>query len=153
MIEYALVPEFLKKFARERGFETHDCLYGSISLGCSFPVKQSNGSVYGIWVNSSVPPRANFSSLPGHEDWYAVYWGRDIAPVSRLKAHVQGHKNGNAHLPDREELRGRPLIFGAVIVSRYRQFEGMLHSRFPPLYGSSSEGRRTTVVQVLGDIS
>lgn len=152
MAKLALVAAFLKEFASENGFETHDRLHGSIDFGRPFPIEQSSASVYGIWVNSSGPPREDVSEVPGHEGWYPVYWGKDIAPVSRLKAHVQNHKNGNARLRSRDELKDRSLIFGAVIVSRYTAFERMLHSRFRPLYGSSQGGRSTTVVRVLDDV-
>jgi hypothetical protein len=63
-----------------------------------------------------------------------------------MKAHVQGHKNGNVNLPSIQEIRGLQLIFGGILVARYREFEEMLHNDYPPLRGSSARGRASTVV-------
>lgn len=148
MPEACLVPKFLKKFAAENKFAIYDCLYGSINLGQPYPVEQSCGAVYGIWAQSSEPLTAGLSPLPGYPQWYPVYWGKDISPVSRLKAHVQGHQNGNIDLPNIREVQGLPLVFGSVLVARYEQFERLLHSTFPPLRGSGRPGRQATVVRV-----
>jgi len=151
MPEAALVPQFLKTVAIEEGFQVKDSLYGSIHLGCESPIEQSCGAVYGIWAKASAPLRSNLTALPGHPDWYPVYWGKDIAPVSRLKAHVQGHQNGNINLPSIAELSGLPLVFGALLVSRYRQFEQLLHEKYPPFRGTPLGGRSPSVVKVRGE--
>jgi hypothetical protein len=148
MPEASLVPKFLKEFAVENDFAVYDCLYGSINLGQTSPVEQSCGAVYGIWAQSPAPLTAGLSPLPGYPQWYPVYWGKDISPVSRLKAHVQGHRNGNINLPSIREVQGLPLVFGSILVSRYEQFERLLHSRFPPLRGSGRTGRQATVVRI-----
>lgn len=149
MPESALVPQFLKTVAAKHGFKVSDCMYGSIHLGRPSPIEQACGAVYGIWAKSSLPLRAGLKELPGHSGWYAVYWGKDIAPVSRLKAHVQGHKqNGNINLPSIAELSGLSLVFGAIVVSGYERFEQLLHAEYPPLKGTARGGRKATVIKV-----
>ncbi|MDR9864403.1 MULTISPECIES: hypothetical protein [Pseudomonas] len=148
MPEVALVPKFLKLFAAEHGLQVHDCLYGAIELGGEFPIEQSSAAVYGIWAHMSEPPRRGLAQVPGFSGWYPVYWGKDISPVSRIKAHVQGHKNGNIGLPGILELSGARLVFGAVLVSEYQRFEALLHQHCPPFKGTPSIGRQGTVVRV-----
>ena len=67
-------------------------------------------------------------------------WGKDITPVSRLKAHVQGHQNGNINLPSIPELENLPLVFGSIFVAHYDEFERLLHAGFPPLRGTPGQG-------------
>ena len=151
MPEAALVPQFLKTVAAENGFAVHDCLYGSIHIGRDRPIEQASGAVYGIWAKAALPLQAGLAPLPGYQGWFPVYWGKDISPVSRLKAHVQGHKNGNINLPALAEVQGLPLVFGAVLVSNYKRFEALLHSTYPPLRGSRMSGRQASVVKVRGE--
>ncbi len=148
MPEIAFIPKFLKSFAAEHGFQVHDCMYGAIQLGDTFPIQQSAAAVYGIWAHMPASPRAGLAEVPGYPGWYPVYWGKDIAPVSRIKAHVQGHKNGNIGLANIAELRGARLVFGAILVSEYQRFEALLHQRCPPFKGTASFGRQSTVVRV-----
>lgn len=148
MPEAALVPKFLKSVAAEHDFEVHDCMYGSIDLGAAYPIQQAAGAVYGIWAQMPMSPRPGCEAIPGFANWYPVYWGKDISPVSRLKAHVQGHRNGNINLPGIHEIRGAQLVFGAILVSDYLRFERLLHARFPPFKGNGSAGRLGTVVRV-----
>ena len=108
MPEASLVPEFLKDFALKRNFAVHDCVYGSINLGRSFPIEQSCGAVYGIWASSLHPSGPASLPYPATLSGIRFYWGKDITPVSRLKAHVQGHQNGNINLPSIPELENLP---------------------------------------------
>jgi hypothetical protein len=139
---------FLKNVADKYKYKTFDAMFGEIKLGESFPIRQSSGAVYGIWVNTDAPPKNGCAPIPDFAQWYPVYWGKDIAPMSRLKAHVQGHKNGNVNLPTIQEIHGHPLIFGGILVARYHQFEQLLHLRYPPLRGQSTGGKVSTVVRV-----
>ncbi|MNR55355.1 hypothetical protein D3C85_1757060 [compost metagenome] len=86
--------------------------------------------------------------MPGFPGWYPVYWGKDISPVSRIKAHVRGHKNGNIGLPSIVELKGARLVLGAVLVSEYQRFETLLHLHCPPFTGTPLTGRQGSVVMV-----
>ena len=148
MPEAKLIPKFLKSFALQHNFVVHDCMYGSIDLSSAFPIQQSSGAVYGIWAHADEAPRAHLAEIPGFPGWYPVYWGKDISPVSRLRAHVKNHKNGNINLPAIEVLKGTRLIFGAILVSNYTGFEALLHKLYPPLKGSPAAGRQSTVVRI-----
>lgn len=148
MPEAALVPKFLKSFAADNGFKVHDCLYGEIQLGSEFPIQQSSAAVYGIWAEMQSTPKAGLAEVPGFPGWYPVYWGKDVSPVSRIKAHVQGHKNGNINLPAILELKDARLVFGAILVSEYQRFEALLHQNFPPLRGTPSAGKKGKIVMV-----
>lgn len=140
---------FLKSVAKEEGFEVLDAMYGSIHIGEAETISQSSGAVYGIFVKSEAPPSPSLLEIPGHKNWYPVYWGKDMTPTSRIRAHVQGHKNGNINLPSIVELRGKPLIFGAILVPRYFELETILHRRFPPFKGRNSQGRTRTVSRIV----
>jgi hypothetical protein len=142
------VVTFLKSVASTHAYEVFDSMFGEIRLGENSPITQSSGSVYGIWVNTVVPLEPGCTPIPTFPDWYPVYWGKDIAPMSRMKAHVQGHKNGNVNLPSIPELQGRKLIYGGILVARYREFEQLLHKEYPPMRGSAANGRNSTVVLI-----
>lgn len=137
----------MKRVARPAGFEIYNSIYGEIRLENKIPITQSSGAVYGIWVYSEEIPNG-IKSLPGHNKWYPVYWGKDISPVSRIKAHVQGHKNGNINLPSHEFLRNKELIYGAVLVSSYRKFENFLHQRYIPILGTDRQGRKSSIIRI-----
>jgi hypothetical protein len=139
---------FLNDFAAPENYEVFDSLYGRIELHQMPSILQSSGAVYGIWVESESPPSLHVEEVPGCSGWYPVYWGKDISPVSRMKAHVQGHKNGNIDLQNVAEVQGKPLMFGAILVARYREFESLLHTRFPPLRGSCATGKEARVISV-----
>lgn len=123
-------------------------MYGAITLGADFPIIQSSGAVYGIWASAESPLSPGLRSIPGHPGWYPIYWGKDIAPMSRMKAHVQGHKNGNVNLPAIAEIQGRPLIYGGILVSRYMEFEQLLHRDYIPMRGTAASGKASTVVRI-----
>ncbi|NJD39672.1 MAG: hypothetical protein FIA89_15325 [Geobacter sp.] len=142
------VVKFLKELAEKEGFEIFDSLYGSIQIDQIPSILQSSGAVYGIWVEADVAPSRAVSELPGYRNWYPVYWGKDISPLSRMKAHVQGHRNGNINLPKITEIRGKRLIFGAILVARYVEFELLLHSQFPSLKGTPAIGKEAKVVRI-----
>lgn len=142
------VVKFLKAIASTEQYQVFDAMFGQIHIGTDFPIRQSSGAVYGIWAQCNQPPSTSIVAIPGLNNWYPMYWGKDISPVSRVKAHVQGHKNGNLGLTNMKEVRDIPLIFGAILVARYCEFEKLLHKRYPPLKGSSLGGRSHTVVSV-----
>jgi hypothetical protein len=65
-----------------------------------------------------------------------------------MKAHVKGHENGNINLPSVQEVQGKTLIFGAILVGKYQAFETLLHNNYPPMLGSSRPGKKSTVVRI-----
>lgn len=139
---------FLKNFAEQNGYKVFDFLYGAIKDRQTFPVLQSSGAVYGIWAQSDKPPAKNIEEIPDNEGWYPVYWGKDIAPVSRVKAHVQAYENGNIDIFNIPELKGKILIFGAILVNRYVDFESLLHKIFHPLKGTAAQGKKSKIIKI-----
>jgi len=87
-----ILVKFLRKIANDNSYQVFDSIYGRIELSSEDAIKQSSGSVYGIWVRSNSSPDGKVKPIPDHPEWFSVYWGKDIAPVSRMKAHVQDHK-------------------------------------------------------------
>lgn len=141
------VAMFLEAFAQLQGFGRHTSIHGRILLGQVFPLEQNVGAVYGICAVSSAPigntqPLPNAALVP-------VYWGKDVSPASRVKAHAQGHRNGNINLPTMTQVHGLELYYGAILIERYEQFEDTLRRHFPPIAGGGRRGRVGTVVRVL----
>jgi len=138
----------LKKEAKEHEYTIFNEIYGELCLSEEIAIKQSSGSVYGILVESDTPPKLGLKPIEFNSNMYPVYWG--IAPISRLKAHVQSHQTtGNANLRSIEEIAGKRLIFGAILVSRYSDFEKHMHDKYPPLIGSNKKGRISKIIEVI----
>ncbi|NQY26165.1 MAG: hypothetical protein HRT92_03195 [Piscirickettsiaceae bacterium] len=136
--------------AKEKDFTVYKAIFGEIILNEKKAIKQSSGAVYGIFAESETPLRTGIKPIKGHPKFYPVYWGKDIAPVSRLKAHVQNHKStGNADLRGIKEIENKKLIFGAILVSDYQKFEKHLHEAYPPLKGTNRTGRLSQIIEIL----
>jgi hypothetical protein len=145
-----ILVEFLKKIANENHHQIFDSIYGGIDLQDNVAIKQSSGSVYGIWVKSDSSPDGKVGCISDYPEWFPVYWGKDIAPVSRMKAHVQDHKNtGNIALRKIEEIKCKELIFGAIMVSNYKGFEKLLHKQYRPMKGINRSGKGSTIIKIL----
>lgn len=121
------VVKFLSKEASNSGFKTYSAVFGDLHLDQETgSIKQSTGSVYGIFVESYNSPVKKLKSVKGYPKLYPVYWGKDIAPVSRLKAHVQHHKTtGNAKLRDLRQIKGKRFIFGANFRRKLSRIRGL----------------------------
>jgi len=145
-----ILVDFLKKVAEENNYQVFDSIYGDITLANIAKIEQSSGSVYGIWAQCDSSPDGKVESIKGHTDWFPIYWGKDVAPVSRMKAHVQDHKNtGNIALRKVKEIQGKRVIFGAIMVSNYEAFEKLLHKQYRPMKGSSRSGKKSTVIEIV----
>ena len=143
------VVQFLLKEAKDINFNTFDSVFGDLCFDEDKPIKQSCGAVYGIVVESDTPPRASLKPLKHYPKLFPIYWGKDIAPVSRIKAHVQNHAStGNASLRKIHELKGKRIIFGAIFVEKYQDFEAHLHKTYPPLKGSIRSGGKEKIVKI-----
>lgn len=143
------VVALLKKEAEDSNFTTFSEIFGELFLSDRAAIKQSSGAVYGILVESDGAPAEGVKAISPGSNLYPVYWGKDIAPVSRLKAHVQNHQStGNANLRSRRELVGKRLYFGAILVSRYSEFEALLHKRYPPMIGTSRRGNVSQIIEI-----
>lgn len=100
------IVEFLLKEAKKNNYTVFDSLFGDLSLDDTKPIKQSCGAVYRIVVESDIPLKPSLKPLKCYSKLFPIYWGKDITPVSRIKAHVQNHKStGNADLRSIVELK------------------------------------------------
>jgi hypothetical protein len=145
-----IVVDFLKKVACDNGYKVVDSIFGDILLQNDDAIQQSSGAVYGIWVQSASRPNSKVEVVPDHPGWFPVYWGKDIAPVSRMKAHVQDHaRTGNIALRKMKNIQCLPIIFGAILVADYQAFEKLLHDKYPPMRGSSKTGKKSTVIRII----
>lgn len=143
------VTDFLRKEAQQNGFNVENDVSGSIDLEAEIPIKQTTGAVYGIFAISDIQVAPNIKKIEGTQNLYPIYWGKDISPPKRISAHVKDHKNtGNAKLKTRPEIKGKKLIYGAIFVSNYKNFERHLHANFRPLIGSNKAGKSSTVIEV-----
>ena len=144
------VIEFLKAFATQENFTYYDSVFGSLELTEDKPIKQSSGAVYGVWVKSETTLNNVLRSIPNYPEWYPVYWGKDIKPISRISAHVQDPKGtGNARLRTMQLIKDKPLVFGAFFVERYEEFERLLHQRYPALKGAGNSVKSTSIIQII----
>jgi hypothetical protein len=145
------VTDFLRKEAKRSGHDVFNEVSGSIELDAMVPIKQTSGSVYGIFARSDVPISPDINKIEGQGNLYPIYWGKDISPPKRIGAHVKNYKNtGNAKLKDRPEIKGKELLFGAIFVSDYKTFEKYLHDNFKPLIGSSRAGKSSSIIEITG---
>lgn len=141
-----IVVDFLKDFAKKNNFSVFDSIYGEIDP--TF-MTQSSGAVYGIWVNSSITISQSTSPI-SKKNWYPVYWGKDITPVSRILAHSRGYaKTGNLNIPSITYLKNKEIIYGAILVERYDSFEKLLHQNHPPLHGTARAGRKSGFIKII----
>jgi hypothetical protein len=139
----------LKKEAEDNNFIIFSEIFGDLCLSDNVAIKQSSGAVYGILAESGSALDESVKPISPDSNLYPVYWGKDIAPVSRLKAHVQNHQStGNANLRSRQELVGKHLFFGAILVSRYTEFEAYLHKKYPPMIGTGARGRVPQIIEI-----
>lgn len=144
------VIDFLKTVANQEKFTYYDSVFGSIELTENEAIKQSSGAVYGVWVKSETKLNNTLRSIPEYPEWYPIYWGKDIKPVSRISAHIQNHEGtGNASLRTISLIKDKPLIFGALLVARYKEFEKLLHLKYPPLIGAGRTGKNPSVIQIM----
>ena len=142
--------EFLKAFANQEDFTYYDSVFGSLELTENEPIKQSSGAVYGVWVKSETILNNEVKSIPNYPKWYPVYWGKDIKPISRISAHVQNHKGtGNAKLRAMQLIKDKPIIFGALFVERYNEFERLVHQNYPALKGAGQTGKNSSIIQIM----
>ena len=143
------VIEFLRKEAGKHQFTIFNDVFGRIELNAKLPIKQSSGAVYGVLAYSKTQISGEIKSIPSLENFYPIYWGKDISPIKRIVAHVQNHEGtGNANLRSCEQIQDKDLIFGAIFVSDYKKFEDHLHRFYPSLLGTGGGGRTSTVIEI-----
>lgn len=159
IFENDLVLNWLIEQADKIGQKHYQGLFGSISYSEDPRMSQNAGAIYGVWVQASASKLAllfsqvksrnrnlkniaDFHPIPGHETWYPLYWGKDANPGSRLRAHVEGHKNGNINIFQYSALHSDVMIlYGVLLVEDYCGFESHLFAKFPPLIGTGKRGK------------
>lgn len=145
------VVRFLITEAEKLNLKIFNSVFGEIHLErSSHLIDQSSGSIYGIVAEADKPLIQNLNSLNNFSKLFPVYWGKDISPVSRLRAHTRNYKSvGNANLKSLKEIRGKRLIFGAIFIEKYFEFEKYLHNNYPPLISSLMKGRRSNIIKII----
>lgn len=155
------IKSFIKKEAKKFNRSIFDEIEGEIKIGHDCEYTQSSGAVYGLFVEfnneelkqfiKELPKKLQQESYkPIQECWYALYWGKDLTPGARVKAHVQGHRNnGNARLKNYKTLKGKKIKYAAVYVEQYEKFEMELHEKYQPLLGTRRRGSASKIVRVL----
>lgn len=155
-----------KNDVNSRSFEEY--LYGYFDFNNSF-VNQSTGSVYGIWIKITTQESydnlikdlnksskkiisskvdAIFSDESG--TWYPLYWGKDINPGSRIRAHFRtGNGTGGLDLSRQKFLHNYEMKWGNILVRDYDSFENYLHKTYPPILGTSCRGRISKWINIL----
>ena len=115
---------------------------------------KGRGSVYGVAMKLSLEEKDEFfnkhnENLTGSscnwisigDDYYPLYWGKDINMGARLHSHTKASKStGTIRLNKRKELRGKTVIFGAVPCSNYTEIEKRLHQNYPCIYKTRKGG-------------
>lgn len=111
-------------------------------------LSEGRGSVYGIAIKitSKEEKIALFNckdaEIKGIDDWkslgddyYPLYWGKDINMGARLHSHTKASKStGTCQLNSRKELENKDIIYGAMPCSNYKKIEDRLHKKYPCIY-------------------
>ena len=151
--------EFLERIASKNGYNTYRSLSGEVKfddttdeIGGNTKIYLSSGAVYCFLAiptkKSSVKDlfsetKSKTIPIDNKSKALPIYFGKDINPGSRIADHVRPRsKTGNAELEKIASLRGFKLIYGAIYVDKYSEFENLLHSKFSPLVGSPKHGSR-----------
>lgn len=145
------IKEFLHKSMKEA-----ECSEGNIIDSFEFLIngvlpKKTKGTVYGFIVQLSRKELLNltdeakemgtlknenlFNTKPIFENFYVLYWGKNLDVYGRINAHLNGHKGGNSnlHLKDYENLAEKKILYGTIYVDDNKKLEDFLIENYPPL--------------------
>lgn len=118
------------------------------NVGCNnneCKLSESRGSVYGIAVriNSEKEKEEVFKIKKKVEilewksigdNYYPLYWGRDKNMGLRLDSHTKSYENTwTIQLNKIVGLRGKEIIYGAMLCSNYEKIEDELHKYYPDI--------------------
>ena len=125
-------------------------LEGSIKWEDDLPKMEERGGVYGIAIKLSKDEVVDFFNNFRDErkkkmqvkDWksignnyYPLYWGKDINLGFRLFEHMKSSKSSwTIQLDKKVYLKGKDLIYGAVLCSNSKENEKLLRQKFPDVY-------------------
>lgn len=160
-----IVSNFLKQQAHLNKLTIFDTIYGDMSISHSqSSMTQSSGSTYGIWVelNDSTIKNAliadlvkcgkkvNPKSTAIYSNWYPLYWGKDINPGSRIKAHFKASSSTNAlNLSQLNLSQNYNFKYGLILVSDYSNFESFLHENYPTIISNSYTPGKGSAISIL----
>lgn len=116
-----------------------------------YKINRQIACVYGFWIDlreakkKKVFKETDCGDIkPIVDNWYPLYWGKDIYPGSRINAHITEPKGtGTMELSKYSSLENCKIICGGILVElkSYEMFEQNLHSNYKPILGSSKKGR------------
>ena len=155
MIDYEfVVSKWLKKVAEANNFKTYEYIGGTFDFQNNI-IKQSSGSVYGIWIATDESSReeikqatADFNNKGGPDGFAPLYWGKDISPGSRIKGHFKTSKGTGGLNLYKSKYVNCHMIYGVILVENYLSFEKLLHNKYRPLIGSSLNGRCSSLTKI-----
>ncbi|MBE5745533.1 MAG: hypothetical protein E7355_05330 [Clostridiales bacterium] len=117
------------------------------------PKLQERGGVYGIAIKLATSEAEEFflqhkdekkdlnfyDWIPlgekGLENYYPLYWGKDINLGFRLFEHMKSSKStASVQLDQRTDLIGRDIIYGAVFCSKNAENEKLLRQKYPDIF-------------------
>ena len=152
-MEGNVVSEWLHETAQANGFQTYHSLFGRFNFDYDV-VEQSQGSVYGIWIccNEKVPRDIRIrAQKQGYGEYIPLYWGKDINPGSRIRAHFNTPKSTGGLNLARSKYKDMDLIFGVIYVDRYEEFEEFLIEKYPTLENDDdyNKGKSPSTVEIM----
>jgi hypothetical protein len=152
------VTALLKEYATRNGYKVFDNKYGDITFNSSnntFEIVLNAGNIYGILVQldpkyknllwNEVASKTKIKDInnfiPVFDDWFPLYWGKDVQGAQRVYAHIKGHKNnGNINMPLYSTLKKVNILYGSITVDNYVMFEKVIMNQFAPLLGTLRNG-------------
>ena len=125
-------------------------LEGKIDWKKGIPQLEERGGVYGIAIKLTRKEAKNFFTdfcdkrkkilqfSDGRtigNNYYALYWGKDINLGFRLFEHMKSSKSTwTIQLDKKTYLIGKDLIYGAVLCSNPKDNEKLLREKYPDIY-------------------
>ena len=128
--------------------DAHNYLYGEIeNCGKDTCKIYERGGVYGIAVKLSKEEKRQFFEIANQyndktvdewlslgDDFYPLYWGKDINLGFRLYEHTKNTATANTvQLNKRDYLVGKTVIYGAVFCKNRKINENKLRKLFPDI--------------------
>jgi len=148
------VVEFLLKEAEICQYKTMDYIQTKIEYNTTeekYTIEHQIASVYGFWIKLDKEKKKEvFEDTECGEvhlirdNWYPLYWGKDIYAGSRMDAHIaEPEGTGTMGLSKYNSLKDGEIISGGVLVEfkKYEGFEKYLHENYKPILGSSKKGK------------
>lgn len=83
--------------------------------------------------------------MPIKDNWYPLYWGRDLNMGLRLDSHVKEITGtGTIQLCKIDALKGHEVVYGALPCINYKENESKMHNRYPDILKTRKGKKKTT---------